>query len=373
MAALRAVVLRGQDVEKGGVTSWRPTIPAASSSNATRSATTRTRAALLARGDARHRPDVHPQITRQGVSTRAALKVMAEFGLDSLSSSQVSRAAALLDAEPEAWRASSLGAFTYLFLPLPVLGARYEKVRIEGQEAFDPIPARDRASRPWRRGSTMTASAACSESPSPSLSGVQSAAEVHWRGFLDSLVARGLRYRIRAACASSPATTTPASQISVWAARKAVFPGAIWQRCQFHLARNAIHHAPTAATRKAIGRQLRNVWNAADRASAGVPTRSRGLAAEAELARIVEGYAQSAPRGSNAPSPKAWPCSRFQKPTGGARLPPTPSSAPSSRNSNGAPERSASSPTRPPSNASQPPSSSKSTTNGSPPTEPTSP
>ena len=138
-------------------------------------------------------------------------------------------------------------------------------------------------------------------SPSPSLSGMQSAAEVHWRGFLDSLVPRGLRYRIRAACGSSPATTTPASQVGIRAARKAVFPGAIWpgaiwQRCQFRLARNAIHHAPTAATRKAIGRRLRNVWNATDRASAGVRTRSRGLAAEAGLARIAQAYADAAPK-----------------------------------------------------------------------------
>jgi putative transposase len=87
------------------------------------------------------------------------------------------------------------------------------------------------------------------------------------------------------ACGSSPATTTPASQASIWAARKAVVPGALWQRCQFHLARNAIHHAPSAAARKAIGRQLRAVWNAADRASA-----------EAELARIVKAYADGAPK-----------------------------------------------------------------------------
>jgi len=69
------------------------------------------------------------------------------------------------------------------------------------------------------------------------------------------------------------------------AARKAVFPGATWQRCQFHLAQNAIHHAPTLAIRKAIGRQLRAVWNASDL-----------VAAEAELARIVTGYADNAPK-----------------------------------------------------------------------------
>ena len=103
-----------------------------------------------------------------------------------------------------------------------------------------------------------------------------SEAEVHWRGFLDSLEARGLR---------GVRFITSDDHAGLVAARKAVFPGAVWQRCQFHLARNAIHHAPSAAIRKAIGRQLRAVWNATDRA-----------AAEAELARIVAGYADSAPR-----------------------------------------------------------------------------
>src|SRR6266542_1163839 len=44
----------------------------------------------------------------QGVSTRDAAKVMAEFGLKSLSSTQVSRAALLLDEELAAWRRSMM-------------------------------------------------------------------------------------------------------------------------------------------------------------------------------------------------------------------------------------------------------------------------
>jgi transposase-like protein len=52
--------------------------------------------------------------------------------IESLFSSQFSRAAAFMDAELEAWRTRRLGAFPQLVLPLPVLGARYEKVRIDG-------------------------------------------------------------------------------------------------------------------------------------------------------------------------------------------------------------------------------------------------
>jgi len=60
------------------------------------------------------------------------------------------------------------------------------------------------------------------------------------------------------------------------------------ERCQFHLAQNAIHHAPTVAIRKrpGIGRggQLREIWNAKNLSSA-----------EAELKALLEAYRKSAP------------------------------------------------------------------------------
>ena len=46
----------------------------------------------------------------------------------------LARAAALMDAELEAWRTCQLGAFPYLVLPLPFLGARDEKLRIDGPD-----------------------------------------------------------------------------------------------------------------------------------------------------------------------------------------------------------------------------------------------
>jgi len=198
------------------------------------------------------------QMYIQGVSTRDVETVMAEFGLESLSSSQVSRATALMDEELQAWRTRPLGAFVYLFLD-----ARYEKVRIDGVVRDAAILSAVGIDEDGRRG-VLGLSVALSE------------AEIHWRGLLDSLVARGLR---------GVRFITSDDHPGLAAARKAVFPGALWQRCQFHLARNAIHHTPSAAGRKAIGRQLRAVWNAGDRS-----------AAENELARIVEGYAATAPK-----------------------------------------------------------------------------
>ena len=69
------------------------------------------------------------------------------------------------------------------------------------------------------------------------------------------------------------------------AARRAVFGGAKWQRCQFHLAQNAIHHAPSQRVRKRIGAELRTVWNAASLAKA-----------ETALVDLVTAYRETAPK-----------------------------------------------------------------------------
>jgi putative transposase len=192
-----------------------------------------------------------------GVSTRDAERVMAEFGLKSLSSTQVSRAAKLLDDELEAWRGRKLGEVRYLFLD-----ARYEKSRQGGVVRDAAVLSAIGVGADGRR-SILGVSVALSE------------AEVHWRAFLENLVGRGMR-GVRFITADDHA--------GLKAARKAVLGGAVWQRCQFHLAQNAIHHAPTAAIRKRIGGQMREIWNAKNLA-----------AAEAELKSLVEAYRNKAP------------------------------------------------------------------------------
>ena len=193
----------------------------------------------------------------KGVSTRDAAKVMAEFGLEGLSSTQVSRAAALLDEELQAWRERDLGVFPYL-----VLDARYERVR-EGGVVRDAAVLAAVGIDPDGRRRLLGVSCALSE------------AEVHRRDFLDGLVARGLRGVVY---------VVSDDHAGLRAARRAVLPGATWQRCQFHLAQNAIHHAPTLAVRKRIGAELRRIWNAATLDDA-----------EAELRRLVASYAATAP------------------------------------------------------------------------------
>jgi transposase-like protein len=193
----------------------------------------------------------------KGVSTRDAAKVMAELGLESLSSSQVSRAAALLDEELEAWRTRELGTFPYL-----MLDARYEKVRQGGVVRDAAVLSAIGIDKEGKRR-ILGVSAKLSE------------AEVHWRDFLDNLVARGLR---------GVTFVVSDDHGGLNAARKAVLSGAVWQRCQFHLAQNAIHHAPNRAIKKRIGAELRRIWNADSLDEA------KDL-----LERLVESYATTAP------------------------------------------------------------------------------
>jgi putative transposase len=194
----------------------------------------------------------------KGVSTRQAEAVMREFGIESLSSSQVSRAAKLLDDELDAWRNRPLGEVKYL-----ILDARYEKVR-HGGVVRDAAVLSAIGIGPDERRRVLGVSVALSE------------AEVHWRGFLEGLVARGLR---------GVEFIVSDDHAGLRAARRAVLGGATWQRCQFHLAQNAIHHAPNAEIRKRIGAELRAVWNA------------RTLAkAETALAELVASYRSTAPK-----------------------------------------------------------------------------
>lgn len=192
----------------------------------------------------------------KGVSTRDAEAVMKEFGIESLSSTQVSRAAKLLDDELEAWRSRPLDEIRYL-----ILDARYEKVRDNGVVRDAAVLSAIGIGVDERRR-LLGVSCALSES------------EIHWRIFLDHLIKRGMR---------GVQFVVSDDHAGLRAARKAVMTGATWQRCQFHLAQNAIHHAPNVMIRKRIGSELKQVWNA--------PTLE---SATENLRRLVEAYRDKA-------------------------------------------------------------------------------
>jgi len=110
----------------------------------------------------------------QGVSTRKVTAITEQLCGTAVSSTQVSRAAALMDETLEAWRNRPLGEIVYLFVD-----ARYEKVRQDGQIRDAAILI---ASGVDCRGKRQVLGVSVSLSEQ----------EVHWRNFLQSLVVRGL-------------------------------------------------------------------------------------------------------------------------------------------------------------------------------------
>lgn len=196
------------------------------------------------------------QMYVQGVSTRKVKTVIEQLCGTSVSSTQVSRAAAMLDEVLESWRNRPLGEIVYLYLD-----ARYEKVRIDGQVRDAAVLIAAGVDLAGKR-SILGVSVALSEQ------------EVHWRTFLESLVARGLR-GVRLIISDHHA--------GLKAARRAIFGSVPWQRCQFHLQQNAQAYVPRRDMAAQVAADIRRIFNAPDRA-----------AAEDLLRRTVEKYQSQA-------------------------------------------------------------------------------
>lgn len=194
----------------------------------------------------------------QGVSTRKVAAITEQLCGTSISSAQVSRAAAQLDTVLDAWRMRPLGVVPYLYLD-----ARYEKVRQEGQVRDAAVLIASGVDSTGNR-QILGISVALSEH------------EVHWRTFLQSLVVRGL---------SGVQLVTSDAHVGLQAARTAVLGGVPWQRCQFHLQQNAGAYVPRHDLKASVAADIRAIFNAANRSEA-----------EALLAKTVQKYATSAPR-----------------------------------------------------------------------------
>lgn len=176
-----------------------------------------------------------------GVSTRKVTEVMQRMcGLE-VSSTQVSRAAQLLDEELEAWRGRPLGEIPFL-----LLDARYEKIRHGGSVVSCAVLLAV-GINPQGRRTLLGVSVSLSE------------AEVHWRDFLASLQARGLH---------GVELVVSDDHAGLRAAREARFAGVKWQRCQFHLQQNAGHYVPKLSLRPQVAADLRAIFDAPDRAEA---------------------------------------------------------------------------------------------------------
>jgi transposase-like protein len=110
----------------------------------------------------------------QGVSTRKVNAILEQLCGLKVTSTEVSRATKLLDAEFLQWRTRALGQFSYL-----ILDARYEKVRQSGSVVDSAVLVAYGVDVKGMRH-VLGVSVSLSE------------AEVHWRAFLESLSTRGL-------------------------------------------------------------------------------------------------------------------------------------------------------------------------------------
>ncbi|MCY3013905.1 MAG: IS256 family transposase [Planctomycetota bacterium] len=194
----------------------------------------------------------------QGVSTRKVTAVVEELcGLE-VTSTQVSRAAAELDEQLDAWRNRPIGEITYL-----VLDARYEKIRHNGAVRSCALLTAIGIGTDGKR-SVLGCSVQLSE------------AEPHWRKFLESLLKRGM-HGVRLVVSDDHS--------GLRAARQATLAGVPWQRCQFHAIQNAMKHVPKVAMRPEVARDLRRVFDADEPAEA-----------ERRLKEVVARYQKTAPQ-----------------------------------------------------------------------------
>lgn len=197
----------------------------------------------------------------QGVSTRKVAKITEQLCGSSVSSTQVSHAAAQLDTILEAWRNRPLGVCLYLYLD-----ARYEKVRIDGQVRDAAVLIASGVKADGKR-QILGVSVSLSEQ------------EVHWRTFLQSLVVRGL-------CGLHLIISD--AHAGLKQARQAVFGSIPWQRCQFHLQQNAQAYVPRQDMKTEVAADIRAIFNAPNR-----------IEADALLAKTVQRYTTRYPKLAN--------------------------------------------------------------------------
>jgi len=194
----------------------------------------------------------------QGVSTRKVKAITEQLCGVSVSSTQVSNAASLLDSELEKWRERPLGEYPYLYLD-----AYYEQVREDGQVRHLAVLVAVGVNRAGKRD-ILGVSVSLSEH------------EVHWRSFLERLRTRGL---------GGVQLIISDDHAGLKAARLAVFGSIPWQRCQFHLQQNAQAYVPRKEMQAEVAEDIRTIFQAPDRATA-----------EAYLAKAVQKYQKSASR-----------------------------------------------------------------------------
>ena len=153
-----------------------------------------------------------------------------------VSSTDVSRATQLLDEQLDKWRTRSLSEHPIKYL---VLDARYEKVRVDGAVISCAILIAVGIREDGKR-MILGVSVSLSE------------AEIHWRNFLEALQNRGLH---------GVKYIVSDDHKGILAALKSRFTATPWQRCQFHLQRNASAYVPKVSMRKEVAYCIKDIFN----------------------------------------------------------------------------------------------------------------
>jgi putative transposase len=174
----------------------------------------------------------------QGVSTRKVSAITEELCGFSISSSQVSECAKLLDEELTKFRERPLTEkYAYVYFD-----AMYEKVRhdhaVISMATLIAVGVDSKGKR-----EILGISAKLSEG------------EVHWRSFFEDLQKRGL---------SGVRLFISDDHSGMRAARRGVFPSIKWQRCQFHMAQNAQSYAPKKTMQPELAEAVRLIFQSYD-------------------------------------------------------------------------------------------------------------
>jgi transposase-like protein len=194
----------------------------------------------------------------KGISTRKVQAITRELCGTDFSSEQVSRLSKELDEEFSLFRNRPLETA----FPFVSLDATYLKIRHGGSVISQAV----------------LIAYGVNESGQREVLGVMSKlseAEIHWREFLQSLQARGLR-GIR--------MITSDDHAGLKAALRSVFPSVPWQRCQFHMSQNAQSKAPKQAMRGEIAQAMKRIFASIDQREA-----------DERMQQAVEKFSKTAP------------------------------------------------------------------------------
>ncbi len=161
-----------------------------------------------------------------------------------------------MDEEINQFKERPLGEYCYLYLD-----AQYEKVRYEGSVRSLAVL---KAVGVNKEGIREILGISCSLSE----------AEVHWRGFLEGLIRRGMR---------GLELLISDDHAGLRSALRSTLPAVKWQRCLFHLAQNAGSHVPMASMRKEASAAVREIYQAIDKNEA-----------EQRMQKVIERYKEKA-------------------------------------------------------------------------------